>query len=104
MIKIDQGLLQKLGLGALPEPVANDLLRHIYETLEMRVGVELADAMTEAQLDEFEQFFKAKDDAGAFKWLKTNFPDYEGVVTRQFGGLTREVAANAEAILASAGD
>lgn len=102
MIKLDQPLLEELGLGALPAPVATDLLRHMYETLEMRVGVELAEMMSNEQLDEFETYFEAKDDVGAFRWLETNFPDYKEVVERQFQALKQEVAANANAILASA--
>lgn len=102
MLKIDSGLLEELGLAALPQPVANDLLRHIYETLEMRVGVQLADAMTNAQLDEFQRYFERKDDAGAFRWLETNFPNYKDIVTTQFDALKQEIAANADAILASA--
>ena len=86
----------------LPEDFANDLLRHIYETLEMRVGLELADQMTQGELDEFEKFFETGDDAGAFRWLETNFPNYKQVVAEQFGELKVEIAANADAILASA--
>jgi len=71
MIKIDQSLLQEIGLGALPEADKHPLLNHIYETLEMRVGMRLADQMSNQQLDEFEQYFDAKDDAGAFRWLES---------------------------------
>jgi len=48
----------------LPEAERNSLLKHIYETLEMRVGMRLADQMSNEQLDEFEKDFEAKDDAG----------------------------------------
>jgi hypothetical protein len=102
VLKIDSALLHEIGLGALPEPVASDLLRHIYETLEMRVGVQLADAMTNDQLDEFERYFEAKDDSGAFAWLETNFPNYQEIVATQFAALKQEIAANSDAILASA--
>ena len=102
MIKIDPGLLEELGLGALPQPVANDLLRHIYETLEMRVGTQLADAMSNEQLDDFERYFEAKDETGAFAWLETNFPNYKEIVATQFAALKQEIAVNADAILASA--
>jgi hypothetical protein len=102
VIKLDTQLLRDLGLGSLPAPVANELLRHIYETLETRVGRELADAMTNEQVDEFEGYFEAKDDAGAFAWLERNFPNYKGIVASHFECLKREIAADAAAILASA--
>ena len=48
------------------------MLAHIYETLEMRVGMRLAEQMTNEQLDEFERFIDANDEAGALKWLETD--------------------------------
>lgn len=101
MLKIDNSLLQELGLGSLPDAEKNSLLKHIYETLEMRVGIRLADQMTNQQLDEFEQYFEAKDDAGAFKWLETNFPNYKDIVQEEFDKLKAEVGQSAPQILAA---
>lgn len=101
MLKIDNSLLEELGLGSLPDAEKNSLLRHIYETLEMRVGMRLADQMTNEQLDEFEQYFEAKDDAGAFKWLETNFPNYKEIVQEEFDKLKAEVGQSAQQILAA---
>ena len=101
MLKIDNSLLEEIGLGALPEAEKNSFLKHIYETLEMRVGIRLADQMTNEQLDEFERYFEAKDDAGAFKWLETNFPNYKDIVQQEFDKLKAEVAQTAPQILAA---
>jgi hypothetical protein len=101
MIKIDNSLLQEIGLGTLPDIEKDSLLKHIYETLEMRVGMRLADQMSNQQLDEFEQYFEAKDDAGAFKWLETNFPNYKDVVQEEFDKLKLEVHQSAPQILAA---
>jgi hypothetical protein len=101
MLKIDNTLLEEVGLGGLPAAEKNSLLKHIYETLEMRVGIRLADQMTNQQLDEFEQYFEAKDDAGAFKWLETNFPNYKDIVQEEFNKLKAEVGQSAPQILAA---
>lgn len=101
MLKIDNSLLEEVGLAALPEAEKNSFLKHIYETLEMRVGIRLADQMTNEQLDEFEKYFEAKDDAGAFKWLETNFPNYKEIVQQEFDKLKAEVAQTAPQILAA---
>jgi hypothetical protein len=77
------------------------LQKHIYETLEMNVGMRLADQMTNEQLDEFEQYFNARDDAGAFRWLETNFPNYKDIVADEFEKLKGEVAQNAPQIVAA---
>ena len=56
MIRIDDSLLEELGLMALPEAERKAMLAQIYETLEMRVGMRLAERMNDQQLDEFERF------------------------------------------------
>lgn len=99
MLKIDNSLLEEIGLAALPEAEKNSFLKHIYETLEMRVGIRLADQMSNEQLNEFERYFEAKDDAGAFKWLETNFPNYKDIVQQEFDKLKGEVAQSAPQIL-----
>lgn len=101
MLKIDNTLLQEVGLGTLADSEKNSFLKHIYETLEMRVGVRLADQMTNQQLDEFEQYFEAKDDAGAFRWLETNFPNYKDIVQQEFDKLKAEITQTAPQILAA---
>lgn len=100
-LKIDNDLLVEVGLGAMPDAEKSALLKHIYETLEMNVGMRLADQMTNEQLDEFETYFNARDDAGAFKWLETNFPNYKDIVADEFIKLKAEVAQNAPQILAA---
>lgn len=104
MLKIDNALLEEVGLAGLPASEKNSFLKHIYETLEMRVGIRLADQMTNQQLDEFEKYFEAKDDAGAFKWLETNFPNYKEIVQQEFDKLKGEVAQSAPQILAASQD
>jgi hypothetical protein len=101
MLRIDNSLLEEIGLGGLPANEKNSFLKHIYETLEMRVGIRLADQMTNEQLDEFEKYFEAKDDAGAFKWLETNFPNYKDIVQQEFDKLREEVRQQAPQILAA---
>ena len=101
MIKLDDNLLAELGLHVLPPEEKKNLLRHIYETLEMRVGTTLAQQMTDAQLDEFEGFINANDEAGALRWLESNFPNYKDVVAQEFEKLKVEVRQSAPQILAS---
>ncbi len=101
-IKIDENLLVELGLGALPKIEKDKLLRHIYETLETRVGMRLAENMTDEQLDEFEGFIDTSDEKGALSWLETNFPNYPKVVAEELEKLKVEVKQNADKIIQSA--
>lgn len=102
MFKLDDNLLRELGLGALPADEKNKMLAHIYETLEMRVGMKLAQNMTNEQLDEFEQYIQKNDEAGALKWLETNFPNYKQVVADELEALKAEIKQVAPQIVASA--
>jgi predicted RNA-binding Zn ribbon-like protein len=101
MIKLDDNLLQELNLGILSPEEKKKMLAHIYETLEMRVGMELAKQMTDAQLNEFEEFINRNDEAGALRWLETNFPNYKDVVAAEFDRLKAEIRQVAPQIIAS---
>jgi hypothetical protein len=99
MFQLDDNLLKELGLGDLPAAEKNKMLAHIYETLELRVGMKLAEQMSDAQLDEFEAFIDKNDEAGALKWLETNFPHYKDVVADELEKLKNEIKAQAPTIM-----
>jgi hypothetical protein len=101
MIKLDDDLLKELGLESLPAEEKKKFLAHIYETLEMRVGMKLAEQMSDAQLTEFEQFIDRNDEGGALKWLETNFPNYKDVVAEEFEKLKSEVRQLAPQIVSA---
>ncbi|TAH35459.1 hypothetical protein EYC59_02260 [Candidatus Saccharibacteria bacterium] len=105
MLKLDNNLLQELGLGSLPEDQKKAMLQHIYDTLELRVGTQLANQMTDQQLQEFEQFIDSGGDASqaqALQWLETNLPNYKQVVNDVFEALKGEVKQMAPQIVAAA--
>lgn len=99
MFQLDDNLLRDLGLGDLPAAEKNKMLAHIYETLELRVGMKLAEQMTDAQLDEFEGFIDRNDEAGALKWLESNFPNYKQVVADELEKLKGEIREQAPQIM-----
>jgi hypothetical protein len=99
MFQLDDNLLQELGLGSLPSAEKNKMLGHIYETLELRVGMRLAEQMSDDQLDEFEGFIDRNDETGALHWLETNFPDYKQVVAEELEKLKGEIKTQAPAII-----
>ncbi len=101
MFKLDNALLEELGLGGLAPEDKNNMLKHIYDTLEMRVGMKLAEQMTNEQLDEFEGFIDRSDEGGALKWLESNFPNYKQVVADELEQLKQEVKQTAPQILAA---
>lgn len=100
MFQLDNNLLVELGLGDLPADEKNKMLAHIYETLELRVGMNLASQMSDGQLDEFERYIDGNDEKGALSWLETNFPDYKKVVAQELDKLKAEIRHQAPDILA----
>jgi len=102
MFKLDNNFLTSMGLGSLPVEEKNKLLQAIYERLEMNVGMRLAERMSDEQLNEFEGFIDRSDEAGALRWLETNFPNYKQVVAEELEKLKAEVTASAPQILAAA--
>ncbi len=108
MFKLDNAFLQDLGLGELPPQEKNMMLKHIYDTLELRVGKKLAERMTELQVTEFEQLMPSQTDTkevqaqkqnSSLQWLETNFPDYKQVVASELEKLKQEVKLAAPQIL-----
>jgi hypothetical protein len=101
--KLDAALLEDVGLQRLVAEEANLMLAHIYETLELRVGMRFAEEMSDEQLDEFESYIDADDEAGALRWLETNFPDYKSTVRDELEALKIELRQLAPTILALSG-
>lgn len=109
--KLDNDLLEELGLAALTADEKQAMLRQILETLEMRVGTTLASKMTDAQLDEFEQLMPTETDTPdavgqkeqqALQWLESNFPNYKQVVNDELEKLKSEIKQSAPHIVVAA--
>lgn len=75
MFQLDDQFLKDLGLEQLPDEQKQAFLDHIYNELELRVGVRLSDGLSDDQLKEFESFVD-RDDAKVRQWVSVNAPDY----------------------------
>lgn len=75
MFQLDDQFLKDLGLDQLPEEQKQAFLDHIYNELELRVGVRLSDGLSDEQLKEFESFVD-RDDAKVQQWVAMHASDY----------------------------
>ena len=75
MQKIDDNMLAQLGLGSLPAEERKKLIDQITETLELRVGMKLAENMSDEQLEQFEAIID-KDQNVIVSWIAQYVPDY----------------------------
>ena len=53
MFQLDDKFLEDVGLGGLPDDQKKLFLDHFREQLELRVGTQLSEGLSEAQLSEF---------------------------------------------------
>jgi hypothetical protein len=102
MIKLDAAFLADIHLDRLPPAEAKLMLLHVYETLEVRVGIRLASAMTDQQLDDFEAAVETDEDT-ALRWLEENVPNYRDVVAQELDQMRVEIRQIAPIILAKSG-
>lgn len=76
MFQLDDQFLQDIGLADLPEEQKKPFLQHVYDQLEYRVGVQLSEGMTDAQLEEFESIIDRKAEV-IDAWVAQNAPAFE---------------------------
>lgn len=105
MLKIDENLLDELGLVGLPREDKKELLGQLYETLQLRVGMKLAEQMSDTQLEEFDNITKnQQDEKLALQWLETNLPNYKQVVYQELEQLKEEIRKDAQKIVQAVKD
>ena len=76
MFQLDDQFLEDIGLNDLPEEQKKPFLQYVYDKLELAVGMELADGLTEAQENEFGDIIDRRDDIIA-NWLQVHAPNYQ---------------------------
>ena len=76
MFQLDDKFLEEVGLGSLPDAQKKLFLDHFREQLELRVGLQLSEGLSDMQLAEFESFMD-RDMVRVTSWLDANAPDFE---------------------------
>ena len=76
MFQLDDKFLEDVGLGSLPDDQKKLFLAPFREQWEVRVGTQLSEGLSEAQLSEFESFMD-RDMQRVTAWLDANVPDFD---------------------------
>ena len=93
MFQLDDSFLEAVGLQNLPADQKQAFLQHIYEELELRVGTQLSDGLSDAQLTEFESFMNGEE--GIIRtWLDEYLPGYQS--SDEFATFKASVPADAQ--------
>lgn len=95
-MEFDETFLKEVGLSAMGETEKQAFLEYVQEELEVRIGEEIAEGMSEEKMKEFED---AETDEAAEAWLKANRPNYKEIVNKTIAELKAEIARNKDKIL-----
>ncbi|MGK5441067.1 DUF5663 domain-containing protein [Micromonospora sp. URMC 105] len=94
----DYELLRELGLLLMAPDVASAFLDHMRETLELRVGEEIARALTNEEMSEFEDALEEGEEV-ALRWLGDHIPEYPDVASAHFQVLKEEITGMTSQIM-----
>lgn len=89
--------LDAVGITVAPDEEAA-LLDHLNETLEERVGLEVADSLNDDQLEALATLQEQDDPQAVRQWLTDNVPELQEMVNDERDILLGEIAENAAGI------
>ncbi len=75
MLSISEEFLAEIGLGGLPEPARDRLIRQVRQRLESLVGTALVSGMRQEAMDEMGAFVD-QDTEKTTAWLEANVDDW----------------------------
>ena len=89
--KID--LIKELGIDKLSEEKQEKILMQMGEIVQQRTLLRLAEEMTDEQKDEFNKSLKEnkEDPEKMTKYLQTNFPELDKIITEEIGRYKQEI-------------
>lgn len=90
-MKLNQEMLLASGVPPLAKKATDEVLRDLYDTLELQVGRHLAEQLEQSELDDFDAVFQSSDEEAAVRWLEKTLPDYSDVVRTTLGSILAAV-------------
>ena len=82
-VHLDEDLLKDLGFGDLPEEEKQAILVKMIQGLEMRMGLRLAETLSNEQLLEFNKLIGEGKDSEAQQFLRDNVTNYEEIAREE---------------------
>ena len=98
-IVFDESLLKELGLDGFDEEDKNAILKKLYESLELRLGMRMARELGEEKLGEFQKLAEAGQDKEAADWLKQNVPNYHDIAAEELQTIKDDIKATSRTVL-----
>lgn len=97
---ITENMLEEYGVELNGKDIST-FLQHINDTLDERVGTEIAESLDDEKLDELLAVQESGDDGKVGQWIEANVPELQEMVQDEIDILLGELAENADALSAS---
>lgn len=91
--------VEDFGLANLTPEAKDAAIHDIYLTLQRRIGMRLANEMTEEQLKIFETLKGEEDQAKFDSWLTTTFPNLDTIAEEELQGIKDETHKTSSSIM-----
>ncbi|MBI5339312.1 MAG: hypothetical protein HZB45_16685 [Mycolicibacterium rufum] len=96
-LKLGPEVLARAGFTNLTRDQVEECLKDIYQTLELRVGEQMARKLNKLQLSQFEQLIDENREHAQGLWLEKNVPDYREIVSQELQLIEERLTAAASA-------
>jgi hypothetical protein len=96
-----ESLIKQFGLEGLSEEAQDQQLAQIRQIVQLRVGSNLADQLSEEQLGQFNELTNSGKDAEALDFLANAFPDYQQKIVEELQKLKQETDETTEKMTSS---
>ena len=100
-IQATQKFFEEVGLSALPEAEKPDFLKHVTETLQLRVGQRLVKFLNPTEIKEFNNLIESKNQQQAIDFLHKKIPQHSQILKEEMIKLQNEIKNDAPKILES---
>jgi len=97
MTTIDETLFDEVGLSQLTAAEKTRILEYVNQTLFTNVGLQLANSLSETQLEAFNSLVGGGQDPS--DWLEANVDDYESIIQTELATIKAYFKENAQNIL-----
>lgn len=98
-VKLDDKLLEELGLDKFEEAEKDKILAKINQSLELRIGSRIAQKVSEEELKKFTELAESGKDEEAAKWLKKQVPDYQQIATEELEKIKTDIKETSRKIM-----
>jgi hypothetical protein len=94
----DEDIIKEFGLENFSKEEQANLIKQVGETLKIRVGMKLADVMSDDQLEQFQTVMDSGNEEEANKWLAANVPNYVQLVADEMKAIKSEIKQTLDAV------